>query len=576
MAENEDEVPVLEAVESFSSLNFDPRLHSALDRIGWKTPLPIQLSALPLALDGKDIVVQAASGSGKSAIFILPIIQSLLKLKDPTKTTRYPFALILSPTFEVALKTAKLCQKICKCCGSAIKCSAPAPPDVNSGKFSVFELRIPDILVMPPDLAQKCLNKYSPKFFRKLKFFVADEAGDLCNFQEQVAAVVKGLKDDSYQSIVVGSNISKQVLSIFKSLLPANLSVVRLLNVELPDKEQLKQFFISVSPHEKCKVLLALLKFDVLKGNCVIFCSSTKEAYKLKLFLKCFSCNCSILNSRLPVKSRKNALRPFLRGEVKLAITTDMACGIGPKKNSDSKFDCTRPIDFGEVPVIVNFSLPENPDVYIDRARMTARRFKKGTVLSFVGKSDRHLFASIQERLKSESGEKTIEKYHINRDEIGKLNYRVSDVMSNISNRAIRELEKEDIKEELLCNRQLMNYFSRKPRDLAFVKSISLDCKKRNNRLDQLEGVGDIPSYLKPSTRPEVELVTCDQLEQYKTFQDRVESGKLVLSSERRFRKSKEMLKRKNAQMSREMNEYYKTLGLRETGPTSAKKSKKI
>ena len=404
MVESETEVPVVETSESFDTLNLDSKLCKALDALGWNVPLPVQLSALPLALDGKDLIVEAPSGSGKTLVFLLPILHSLLKTKDRTKVTRYPFAVILTSNNSLCEKVAKVCRKLCTFCGGSIICVSPSSHDIRSGTFSVFGINIPDILIMTPALAEKCLKSYSPKLFRKAKFFVADEAFELCNFQNKLAAVVEGLKKDSYQSLVVSSNVSKEVLSIFKSLLPANLSIVRLLNNELPDKDQLKQFYIRVKSGEKYKCLLALLKFDILKGKCVVFCGSLFEAYKLKVFLTLFGCDCLVVNERLPFGSREKAVELFHKktGQVQLALTTDKACtALGSSnKVTTSEFQHSRQIDFGEVHVIVNFSHPRNSDVYISRARRTALRFKKGTVLSFVEKSEPRHWNLIKVRIK--------------------------------------------------------------------------------------------------------------------------------------------------------------------------------
>ena len=400
MNTSEDDIPVLEAIDSFGSMNLDPRLIKALYDLKWKKPTPIQSSALPLALSGNDLLIQATTGSGKTAVFLLPILHGLLKSKELGKTnTGYPYAVILSPNKELAEQTAKFCRSLCKHCRNLINCVVLDPEDINRKVFSIFELRVPDILISTPSLIKKCLQNYSPKLLRKARVFVADEADLLFRFgyREEMRAVIEHMK--GFQSIVVSATLSKESY-IFKTLLPKNLAIVRLMNQELPDKDQLKQFYINVKDNaKKFAVLVALFNFNIIKGNCLIFCNTSKTAYKVKLFLDCFKHSSRVLNENLPFNSRQNTIDEFNAGQFRIIIATDS--GFKPfneDMHADIEYSVSRGMDFCDLPVVINFNLPEEEELYIHRAGRTARGVKKGSVLSFVGDTrwEKRFFKSLQ------------------------------------------------------------------------------------------------------------------------------------------------------------------------------------
>ena len=390
---------------TFKSMGLNPKILKSLRKVlKWESPTTIQASTIPLALSGKDLLVQATTGSGKTAIFLLPIIHRLLELKESRSnsesSSKSVLSLILSPTNELSKQTEECCLQLLKFAPGLISVQSLNFSQSSREDFSALDVQRPDILLATPAQIAKCLTAYSAKILRKVKLLAIDEADAMFSDQfEKNIKTILSYMPKHFQSVVLSATMTEE-LAIIKTLLPHNLALVRLLNQELPEKKQLKQLFIRVGHRsDRFAVLLYLFMFKKIGGKCLIFCNSKKASYKLKLFLDSFKFSCCVLNDQLPFNSRKQTVTLFNEGKFDIIIANDLAAKSFQNKiskHSDYEFSMSRGIDFQDVAIVVNFDFPEDSSVYIHRAGRTARGVKKGTVLSLLHKDDEHALESVQ------------------------------------------------------------------------------------------------------------------------------------------------------------------------------------
>ena len=390
---------------SFKTLGLDPRILKSLRKLKWESPTAIQASALPLALSGKDLLIQATTGSGKTAIFVLPMVQKILQIKESkTKEAKSNsvLALVLCPTKELCIQTEECFVQATKTFPGIIVFRSLDPTEAKSGVFSSLEVQFPDVLIGTPRQVSRCLSSFSGKIIRKVKLVAIDEADAMfsCGFEKDLRETLSHA-GRNFQSIVLSATLSKEV-AIIKTLLPHNLALVRLLNQELPEKKQLKQLCLRVQ-HKTAKfcVLLHLLKFEKIRGKCLVFCNNIKSSYKLKLFLDSFKFYSCVLNDQLPFNSRHSVVELFNSDQYDIIIATDLAAQSfrsEKKKHTDQEFSLSRGIDFQNVSLVLNFDFPTDSSVYIHRAGRTARGAKRGTVLSLIMPSDEAALTAVQVR----------------------------------------------------------------------------------------------------------------------------------------------------------------------------------
>jgi ATP-dependent RNA helicase DDX56/DBP9 len=493
-------------IDSFEAMNLDERLLQAMSFLNWSHPTAVQASAIPLALQGKDLLVGATTGSGKTAIFLIPVIHQLLQSRKAqfkqTEKSRSAFCLVLTPTKELAFQTRDVVHQLCRYCAKEVTPMVIDPMEHEATTATMLASKSPDILIGTPSQILKLTEMHSSKVISKVKFFVIDEADVLFSFgyEKDLKKILK-MTCKTFQAIVVSATLSKEI-GIIQTLLPRNPTLVRLENEELPDETQLTQLKMDAADNtSKYLILLALLKFNILRGKSLIFCNTIKSAYKLKLFLHNFDVTAVVLNKDLPLNSRTHVVNQFNLNQYRIVIVTDDAVTSLDSKHGSKKknpeYALSRGIDFQEVSVVVNFDFPRDSLVYIHRAGRTARGVKKGTVLSLVLPQEADAIDDCQKRLRDDEDEAPIQDFSIGMSEIEKLRYRANDVLSSITRKRVFDSMKQELADEVIKSKKLKDHFKSHPADLSAIKhdSSSKDGRKMRSKFT---GIADIPCYLLP------------------------------------------------------------------------------
>lgn len=495
---------------SFHEMGLDDRLLKAISQLGWSEPTPIQEKAIPLALDGKDILARARTGSGKTAAFCIPVIQKILTAKQTSSTEQCVKALVLTPTKELCHQAYKNLMDLTSSCSREVKV-LDISPQVPLPTQKPMLMEKPDIIVSTPTRALAHIKAGNLDLRQSLELLIIDEADLLFSFgyEDDVRGILSNLPK-IYQAFLMSATLSEDVRAL-KRMVLHNAVILKLEESQLPEASQLTQYHIKCEEQDKFTLVYALMKLHLLRGKSIIFVNEVNRCYKLKLFLEQFAIPACVLNSELPVNSRCHIVNQFNEGLYDIIIASDENLLMDPKtkpldpekkkdkkrKKKDKEYGVSRGIDFQNVSNVINFDFPCDVDTYIHRVGRTARGDNQGSALSFVSVKDMDLLGEVEKAL-SETGteeDSVFKPYSFKMDEIDGFRYRAKDAMRMVTKTAIREARLKEIKQEMLASNKLKTYFEDNPRDLQVLRhDKSLHTVKVQKHLK------NVPDYLVPQT----------------------------------------------------------------------------
>lgn len=491
----------------FYEMGLDDRILNAISHLRWTTPTLIQEKAIPLALEGNDILARARTGTGKTAAFAIPIINGILKAKS-TSRLRETLALILAPSKELCSQIANHIKMLTKFCSRdvlTIDVSQGKPDDLKS----VIKAEKPDIIIGTPSRIIMH-GKQLEHLKKELKFLVIDEADLMFSFgyEKDLQKVISDFVPKiGCQAFLMSATLNLEVKNL-KKLVLHNPVVLKLQEPELPESDKLIQYHIQCEEEEKFVLLNAMFKLNLIRGKTIIFVRTVDRCYKLKLFLEQFGINCCILNSELPVASRCFVVQQFNEGVYEIILASDEKCVENPterkkrsslgKRKRDEEYGVSRGIDFHFVSNIINFDFPDSIDTYIHRVGRAARGHDsdEGTALSFISIKEKDAFEKVRSAFSSNPNFKA---YQFKMEELEAFRYRSRDALRAVTSIAIREARIKEIKRELLTSRTLKSYFEENPKDHKVLKhDKALHTVKHKSHLK------DVPEYIVPETLQEV------------------------------------------------------------------------
>lgn len=510
MSDSEDEDRL-----DFYEMGLDDRILKAIALLGWNQPTLIQEKAIPLAIDGNDILARARTGSGKTAVFAIPIINKILSYKknhsfDQTRKTQ---AIVIAPSKELCHQLKDHFSQLAQCCLREIKCIDIASGEVNEVRPLLVAV-VPDIVIGTPS---KMLAHIQAGSFYNLKktvsSLVVDEADLIFSFgfeKEMQQLVEKAIPKNGCQSFLVSATLNPDVINL-KNLVLHKPVIIKLEEPELPKCDQLAQYHISCQEDEKFVLLVALIKLNLLRGRTIIFVNSLKRCYKLKLFLEQFAVKSCLLNPELPVTSRCNVVDQFNKGIYNQIIACDEKCVHDPtarrkssktvkkKQNIDKDYAVARGIDFQSVSNVINFDFPTTVTAYVHRVGRTARALNsvnanitEGTVLSFVAQDEHKYF----NKVKTAFGDATnFKPYSFKMEELEAFKYRSKDAIRAVTKDVIRAARLKEIQAEVRNSERLRSFLKLNPNDVELLKH-----DRSTKRLSTQQHLQDVPDYIVPPT----------------------------------------------------------------------------
>ncbi|CAL1269120.1 unnamed protein product [Larinioides sclopetarius] len=487
---------------SFRDFGLDDRLLEAITCLNWKEPTLIQEKAIPLALEGKDILARARTGSGKTGAFLIPIIQQILQQKK-TNFIQETTVLILAPSKELCKQISRNTTDLTRFCSRDVT-FFDVSPQVDLISQRPLLLEKPDIVIGTPLRVLAHLQENNLRLQESLRTLVVDEADLLFSYGcgndvNKILAYLPSI----YQAFLMSATLSDEVKNV-KKLVLHNPVILKLKEPELPESDRLTQYHIKCEEEDKFVLIYALLKLQLIQGKSLIFVSSVDRCYRLKLFLEQFGIKSCVLNSELPAACRCHAVSQFNMGIYDIIIASDERVADAPnsgpsrkKIKKDKEYGVSRGIDFQFVSNVINFDFPTTVEAYVHRVGRTARGNDEGTALSFVSSKEAELLKKVEDYFTDESGQTKAQfkPYLFKMEELEGFKYRARDAFRAVTRIAVREARLKEIKSELLNARNLKPYFEDNPRDLQILRhDKSLHTVKLHSHLH------DVPEYIVPPT----------------------------------------------------------------------------
>ncbi|XP_074641744.1 putative ATP-dependent RNA helicase DDX56 isoform X2 [Tubulanus polymorphus] len=489
-------------VLQWNEMDLDDRILLAISKLGWAEPTMIQEKAIPLALQGKDILSRARTGSGKTAAYAIPVIQKILNSKQ-LATEQTVKAFVLTPTKELSHQAYKNILDLTANCSKEVKCiDISGQIELDAQRPMLMEQ--PDVVVGPPSRIFAHLKAGNLKVKESLELLVIDEADLVFSFgyENDVKQILKYLPK-IFQSFLMSATLSEDVKSL-KKLVLHNPVILKLEEARLPETSQLTQYHIKCEQEDKFVLIYALFKLRLILGKSLIFVNSVDRCYKLKLFLRQFGIGTCVLNSELPGNSRCHIVNQFNDGLYDVLISSDERADQiqqkGSQKNrkkrkKDLESGVSRGIDFQKVSNVINFDFPMDVDSYIHRVGRTARGDCKGTALSFVSLDEMPRLEEIENTLSDSTRTSLFKPYNFKMDELEGFRYRAKDAMRMVTTIAIKQARVKEIKAELLTSEKLKSYFEDNPRDLQVLRH-DTNC----NPIRTQSHMKNVPDYIIPPT----------------------------------------------------------------------------
>ncbi len=371
---------------TFEHLGLIPPLLKALESEEYTTPMPIQTDAIPPALEGRDIMGCAQTGTGKTAAFGLPIIQHIVTHPRPAKKqdrrhARPVRALIISPTRELARQIDERIGAYgtyTALRSTVIHGGVKQGPQVKALKKGV------DILTATPGRLLDLIGQ-GVIDLGNTTFFVLDEVDRMLDmgFIEDIWRIV-GYLPDKRQTLFFSATIPPAIQSLAGSLLKSENTVEIRINPEAPAADTVRQSIYLVEHKDKMKLLKHLLAGEQIT-RALAFTRTKVRADMVAGFLQNAGFNADVIHSDLPQSKRSRALERFKNGHTRILVASDVAA---------------RGLDINEVSHVINFELPQEPEMYIHRIGRTGRAGAPGRSISFCDIEERLVLRQIEKLLR--------------------------------------------------------------------------------------------------------------------------------------------------------------------------------
>jgi ATP-dependent RNA helicase RhlE len=374
----------------FEQMNLIRPILRSIRGVGYTEPTPIQQKTIPPVLQGKDVLGCAQTGTGKTAAFALPILQRVAKAEDfdPTVATRPIRALILTPTRELALQIHENFQTYgqylpVKC--AVIFGGVNQNPQVEQLRAGV------DILVATPGRLNDLIGQGHISL-RDIRIFVLDEADRMLDmgFIHDVRKVMAKLPEQR-QTLLFSATMPPQVEEIAAQLLtkPVNVKISPVTSTV----DSVAQSVYYLEKTDKINLLLYLLNGNGV-ASALVFTRTKHGADQVARKLNKNNVKALAIHGDKSQNSRQTALNRFKAGEIDVLVATDIAA---------------RGIDIVELPTVINYNVPEEPETYIHRIGRTGRAGQEGVAITFCCSDELESFRDILKLIHREVEEKKCE-----------------------------------------------------------------------------------------------------------------------------------------------------------------------
>ncbi len=348
--------------ESFEDMELKDNLLRGIYSLGFEKPSIIQQKAIKPFLEGGDLIAQSQSGTGKTATFVISLLQSI----NESLGTQ---GIIIAHTRELAIQIHNVCTGLNQYLKYNI-CLLTGGTSINQN----FEdlRRKPHILISTPGRLLDMLNKRKV-YLDDIKYIIIDEADELLSsgFINQIYDVFHFLKNNNLQVALYSATMPREFFDISRKMMKEPKKI--LVKTEELTLEGIKQFYVNVERNE--------FKFDVLcdlyglisVSQSIIYCNSKKMVNELSYNLKSKNFTVASIHSDMTQEERTRILKDFRSGETRILISTDLL---------------SRGIDVQQVSIVINYDIPSSIDNYIHRIGRSGRFGRKGVAINLITFTD--------------------------------------------------------------------------------------------------------------------------------------------------------------------------------------------
>lgn len=385
-------------MKSFKDLGLPESLVEACEKMGWKTPLKIQIEAIPPALEGKDLIGLAETGSGKTGAFALPILHALLEAPRPN----HFFACVMSPTRELAIQISEQFEAL----GSEIgvKC-AVLVGGIDMVQQSVKIAKLPHIIVGTPGRVLDHLKNTKGFSLARLKYLVLDEADRLLNedFEESLNEIL-GMIPRERRTFLFSATMTKKVEKLQRVCLRNPVKIETSSKYSTVDTLK-QQYRFLPAKHKDCYLVYILT--EMAGSTSMVFTRTCDSTRLLALILRNLGLKAIPINGHMSQPKRLGALNKFKSGDCNILLCTDVA---------------SRGLDIPAVDMVINYDIPTNSKDYIHRVGRTARAGRSGVAISLVNQYELEWYVQIEKLIG-----KKLPEYPANEEEVLLLEERVGE-----------------------------------------------------------------------------------------------------------------------------------------------------
>lgn len=373
-------------IRTFAELDLDQNLIEAIEEMGFERPTQIQADAIPQALDGKDVLASAPTGTGKTAAFALPALQYLQDF--PRKKAGPARVLILTPTRELAMQVADQTRALAKNTNLNI---FTITGGVMYQEHADILSTTQDIVVATPGRLMEYIE--AERFdCRAIEWLILDEADRMLDMGfgpvvDRLSAECRWRKQTLlFSATLEGRGVEGFTEDLLKN--PVKLEA----DPSRRERKKITQWYHRADHAEHKLALLKAILIDQAERS-IIFVKTRERLAELRGQLESARIVCSWIQGEMPQDRRNNAIQRFRDGEVNVLIATDVAA---------------RGIDLPDVSHVINYDMPRTADVYLHRIGRTARAGKKGNAISLIEAHDQPMMDRVMRYTQDEVKERYI------------------------------------------------------------------------------------------------------------------------------------------------------------------------
>ena len=362
---------------NFTDFNFHENLSEGIAASGYETPTPVQEQVIPLILQGRDLIASAQTGTGKTAAFLLPLLNKLITEQHDDHHIN---ALIIVPTRELAIQIADHLEGL----SYFTSVSSIAVYGGGDGGSFVQEKQAlskgVDVVVCTPGKMIAHINMGYVKL-KGLRYLVLDEADRMLDmgFNEDIMKIISMLPVKR-QTLLFSATMPPKIRSLAQKILqnPAEINIA----LSKPPEKIVQEAFVVYEP-QKIPLVKMLLKSKTF-NSILIFCSRKHNVKTLTAELKRSGIPAEAIHSDLDQATREEVLRSFTSKRLTILVATDIL---------------SRGIDIDHIDLVINYDVPNDGEDYVHRIGRTARAEGEGTAYTFITEKEQNKFAAIEQLL---------------------------------------------------------------------------------------------------------------------------------------------------------------------------------